>query len=135
MKKYLITVQYIGTNYCGFQRQDNGLAIQQVLEESLQKALSEKVEIFASGRTDAGVHALAQTAHFQTNTTIPADKIPFAVNRFLPDDIKITACKQVKQNFHARFDVKKKTYQYNCYVNSVPLPIFEQTCYNLLKIL
>ena len=132
MKKYLITVQYLGTNYCGFQKQDNGLAIQEVIENALEKALAEKVEIFASGRTDAGVHAIAQTAHFETNATIPAEKIPFAVNKFLPEDVKIIACKQVKSNFHARFDVKKKTYQYNCYVSNVTLPILEQTSYQLM---
>lgn len=133
MKKYLITVQYLGTKYCGFQKQDNGLAIQEVIETALKKVLNQNIEIFASGRTDAGVHALAQTAHFEAETTIPANKIPFAVNKYLPEDIKIIACKEVSKNFHARFDVKKKTYQYNCYVSNIALPIFEQTNYQLVK--
>ena len=134
MKRYLITVQYYGKNYCGFQKQNNGNSIQQQLEDALKLALSQPIEIFASGRTDAGVSALCQTAHFDAETSIPADKIPFAVNPFLPDDIKIVKCKQVKLDFHARFDVKKKTYQYNLYVSPVELPIKSLTACWIKKI-
>lgn len=133
MKKYLIYFQYYGKNYCGFQKQDNGLSIQQVVENALENALNKKVEIFASGRTDAGVSAICQTAHFDTDTTIPASKIPFAVNKYLPEDIKIIKCNQVKQDFHARFDVKQKTYKYNMYVSPVELPLKSLTAYWLKK--
>lgn len=133
MKKYLMTIQYLGKNYCGFQRQENGLAIQQVIEDAIFAGLKERVEIFASGRTDAGVNAIAQTAHFVTNTNCPAEKIPFAVNQYLPEDIKIISCKEVPMDFHARFDVKKKCYEYHCYVSPVELPLFNQTSHQLKK--
>jgi tRNA pseudouridine38-40 synthase len=133
MMKYLISIQYLGKNYSGFQIQQNGITIQQKLEEALMTALNQKIEVFASGRTDAGVNAICQTAHFEAETTVPANKIPFAVNKFLPADIKILSCKRVKNNFHARFDVKKKTYVYNTYVSPITLPICELTAYQLKK--
>ena len=122
MSRYLCVVQYIGKNYNGFQKQNNGVTIQQKIEEALNEAFGIDAEIFASGRTDAGVNALAQTFHFDANLTIPAPKIPLAVNQFLPEDISILSSKQVDDNFNARFDVKKKTYQYNLYVSNVRLP-------------
>ena len=125
MKRYLATVQYIGKNYSGYQRQDNGVSIQQVIEECLENVFKQKVEVFASGRTDAGVNAYAQTIHFDADITIPAKKIPLAVNILLPDDIKFLSCKEVDSNFHSRFDVKKKTYEYNIYVSNVMLPTKE----------
>ena len=133
MKRFLCTVQYVGKNYCGYQRQDNGVSIQQKIEEALEIALKQKVEIFASGRTDAGVNAFAQTFHFDANTTIPAEKIPFAVNMYLPEDIKILSAKQVDDNFNSLFDVKKKTYQYNIYVSPFELPIKNMLSYHILK--
>ena len=125
MKRYLCKVQYIGKNYCGFQVQDNGISIQQKIEEALEKAFKQKIEVFASGRTDAGVNAIAQCLHFDAETTIPANKIPLAVNQFLPDDISFLEAKEVAQDFNARFDVKKKIYQYDMYVSSVQLPLKE----------
>ena len=125
MKRSLCKVQYIGKNYCGFQVQDNGISIQQKIEEALEKAFKQKIEVFASGRTDAGVNAIAQCLHFDAETTIPANKIPLAVNQFLPDDISFLEAKEVSQNFNARFDVKKKIYQYDMYVSPVQLPLKE----------
>lgn len=125
MKRYLCKVQYIGKNYCGFQIQENGISIQQKIEEALKKAFSQNIEVFASGRTDAGVNAYAQTLHFDAELSIPANKIPLAVNQFLPDDISFLESKEVSSDFNARFDVKKKTYQYNLYVSPVKLPIKE----------
>lgn len=129
MKRYLATIQYLGKNYSGFQKQQNGLAIQQVIEEALFKLFGKSTEIFASGRTDAGVNAYAQTIHFDAETTIPANKIPLAVNILLPEDIKFLDCKVVDDNFNARFDVKKKTYEYHIYVSNVELPTKNQTSY------
>lgn len=129
MKRYLATIQYLGKNYSGFQRQENGIAIQQVIEDALQKLFGEKTEIFASGRTDAGVNAYAQTIHFDAKTTIPAERIPLAVNILLPQDVKFLDCKIVPDNFNARFDVKKKTYEYHMYVSNVELPTKNQTSY------
>ena len=125
MKRYLCVVQYLGKNYSGFQRQENGIGIQQKIEEALKTAFNQKIEVFASGRTDAGVNAYAQTLHFDAELTIPAKKIPLAVNQFLPSDISFLEAKEVDKDFNARFDVKKKTYQYNLYVSNVNLPVKE----------
>ncbi len=133
MKKYLCVVQYVGKNYCGFQKQNNGNSIQQEIEKAIETATKQKSEIFASGRTDAGVNAIAQTFHFESNTTIPADKLPFAINQFLPNDIKILSAKQVEQDFHARFSVKNKTYQYRAYVSQVELPLKNEQSFWLKK--
>ncbi len=133
MKRYLCVVQYIGKNYCGFQRQDNGISIQQKIEEALEVGLKQKIEIFASGRTDAGVNALAQTIHFDADISIPEKNIPFAINQFLPNDIKFLSAKVVNDNFNARFDVKKKTYVYHIYVSPVELPVKNELSYWLKK--
>ena len=134
MKKYLITIQYVGKNYFGFQKQENEpRTIQGVLEREFSKLFNENIEIFASGRTDAGVSAYAQTAHFESNTTIPAEKIPFAINERLPKDIKVTSCKEVDSNFHARFDVKKKTYVYNINFSQHLLPMLDENAYWIKK--
>lgn len=133
MKKFLITIQYLGKNYAGFQVQENEKTIQGEIEKVLQKCLNEKIEIFASGRTDAGVNAFAQTAHFESGTTIPAEKIPFVLNQELPNDIKVLDCKEVDSDFHARFDVKKKTYIYKTYFSKHLMPILNQGSYWLKK--
>lgn len=126
MKRYFITIQYLGKNYFGFQVQPHEKnTIQGIIQDAMQKLFGVKTEIFASGRTDAGVSALSQTAHFDAETNIPPEKIPFALNELLPNDIKITSCKQVDDNFHARFDVKKKTYVYKTYFSPHMLPFFE----------
>lgn len=134
MKKFLITIQYLGKNYFGFQKQENEpRTIQGVIEQALNALTGENIEIFASGRTDAGVSAYAQTAHFESNTTIPANKLPFALNEKLPNDIKITDCKEVPNDFHARFNVKKKTYVYNIYFGPHMLPFYDDRSYWIKK--
>lgn len=134
MKKFLMTIQYLGKNYFGFQKQETEpRTIQGVIEKALNSLTGENIEIFASGRTDAGVSAYAQTAHFESNTTIPANKIPFALNEKLPSDIKITDCKEVPSDFHARFDVKKKTYVYSLYFGPHMLPFYDERSYWLKK--
>lgn len=134
MKKFLITIQYLGKNYFGFQKQDNEpRTIQGIIEKALKDLTGEIIEIFASGRTDAGVSAYAQTAHFESETTIPANKIPFALNAMLPDDIKIIECKEVPNDFHARFNVKKKTYVYNIYFGPHLLPFYDEHAYWIKK--
>lgn len=134
MKKYLITIQYVGKNYFGFQKQESEpKTIQGVLEREFSKLFGENIEIFASGRTDAGVSAYAQTAHFESETNIPAEKIPFAINERLPKDIKVTSCREVDSNFHARFDVKKKTYVYNIYFSPHLLPMLDENSYWIKK--
>ena len=112
VKRILLTVEYDGTNYAGWQRQLNGLAVQQVLEEALSASCGHPVTVTGASRTDAGVHALGQTLHFETSCTIPADKFPFVLNNILPPDIRVHAGREVPQAFHARFLSAGKTYTY-----------------------
>lgn len=125
--RVLLTIQYYGANYHGWQKQPNKNTIQQTLEDAIFLALGERCETFASGRTDAGVSAWGQCAHFDTNTSIKPDKIAFVINRFLPDDISIISSKQVSDTFNARFDVVKKCYEYSFYKSDVKLPLIDKT--------
>ena len=117
MKRILLTVEYDGTNYAGWQRQLNGLAVQQVLEEALQKATKERIVVTGASRTDAGVHALGQAVHFDTESRIPPEKYPFVLNTMLPRDVRVHAGREVPEGFHARFMTCGKRYTYRI-VNS-----------------
>ena len=112
MKRILLTVEYDGTAYAGWQRQQNALGIQQVLEEALSRACGHPVSVTGSSRTDAGVHALAQMVHFDTDCTIPPEKYDFVLNTMLPPDIRVQASREVPAAFHARFLSCGKTYTY-----------------------
>ena len=112
MKRILLTVEYDGTAYAGWQRQSNGLAVQQVLEEALSSACSHAVTVTGASRTDAGVHALDQKVHFDTDCSIPPEKYPFVLNTMLPPDIRVQAGREVPADFHARFLTSGKTYTY-----------------------
>ena len=112
MKRILLTVEYDGTAYAGWQRQINGLAVQQVLEEALSSACGHPVTVTGASRTDAGVHALDQKVHFDTSSTIPPDKYPFVLNTMLPPDIRVLEGREVPTDFHARFLTVGKTYTY-----------------------
>ena len=114
-KRVLLTIEYDGSAYCGWQRQLNGPSVQQKVEEALFKVTGERVGITGASRTDAGVHALGQRAHFDMESAIPADKLPFALNAKLPRDIRVTAGREVDGRFHARFDAAGKEYGYLIY--------------------
>ena len=115
MKRILLTIEYDGTNYCGWQKQPQQKTIQGEIEDAIFRAIGESVEIFGSGRTDAGVHALNQTAHFDLNAPVPVEKIADILNRVLPADISIKNAQEVESDFHARFSIKKKCYLYKIY--------------------
>lgn len=117
MKRILLTVEYDGTAYAGWQRQLNGLAVQQVLEETLSRACGEKIQVTGASRTDAGVHALGQAVHFDTCCSIPSEKFPFVLNTMLPRDIRVHTGREVPAGFHARFMTGGKRYTYRM-VNS-----------------
>lgn len=123
--RYLAVISYFGANYVGWQRQLNGLSVQEVLEKALEKTFGAPTSTTASGRTDAGVHALGQVVHFDADTSIPTDKIPFAVNTHLPDDISMLSCEVAPDDFNARFWAKRKTYCYKIYVSKHRLPLLE----------
>ncbi|MER2055640.1 MAG: tRNA pseudouridine synthase A, partial [Clostridia bacterium] len=100
MKRILLSVEYDGTAYAGWQRQMNGLAVQQVLEEVLSSACAHPVTVTGSSRTDAGVHARMQMVHFDTACSIPPEKFPFVLNNLLPPDIRVQAAREVPPDFH-----------------------------------
>lgn len=112
MKRILLTVEYDGTNYSGWQRQLNGLAVQQVLEEALSRATGESIVVTGASRTDAGVHALGQAVHFDTASSIPPEKYPFVLNTMLPRDVRVLTSREVPPDFHARFMTCGKQYTY-----------------------
>ena len=120
MRRVLLTVSYDGTAYVGWQRQLNGVAVQQRLEEALRTLTGVHTPVTGASRTDAGVHALGQCAHFDTRASIPADRFPFALNTQLPPDIKVLEGRDVEPFFHARFDAIGKIYTYR--VHNAPHP-------------
>ena len=124
MRKIRIDVEYDGTGYAGWQRQENALAVQEVLEKALSKLTREDIHITGASRTDAGVHAQGQRAHFDTDSAIPPDKYPFVLNRYLPPDIRVTKGEQVENDFHARFRAAGKLYTYRIHNAPHPSAIF-----------
>jgi tRNA pseudouridine38-40 synthase len=110
--RYFIELSYNGVNYSGWQIQRNAQSIQGKLNECLSLQLGEDIETTGSGRTDAGVHALQQFAHFDLNKTIDTGKLAFQLNQFLPQDISIHKIFRVRDDAHARFDAMEREYQY-----------------------
>lgn len=118
-----ITLSYDGTAYCGWQVQPNGVTVQEVLENALFLATGEHVRITGSGRTDAGVHAIGQVAHFDTESSIPPERFYKALNAHLPLDIRVIKSERADDNFHACTSAKIKTYEYSLYVSDVENPL------------
>ncbi|MBR4435993.1 MAG: tRNA pseudouridine(38-40) synthase TruA [Clostridia bacterium] len=116
MPRIVLVIEYDGANYVGWQVQPNGVAVQQVIGGALFELTGERIDLHASGRTDSGVHARAQVAHFDTESRIPPDKFAFALNTRLPADIRIKGSFSLQgegeNEFHSRFSVKKKHYRY-----------------------
>ena len=98
-----LVVAYEGTNYCGWQIQPNGITIEQVLNETLSELLGEDIVVMGASRTDAGVHSLGNVAVFETKTRMPAEKISYALNQRLPEDIVVQNSCEVPEDFHPRF--------------------------------
>ena len=120
--RYRAIISYDGTDYVGWQRQLNGVSVQEKMEVALSKIFGTPTTCTASGRTDSGVHAEGQVVHFDATTSIPVDKIPYAVNTELPDDISMLYCEVTADDFNARFSAKRKTYKYSLYSAPHRLP-------------
>ena len=112
MKNIALTLMYDGSNYFGYQRQQGFITIQQVMEEALSKITKENIVVSGCGRTDSKVHALNYVLSFKTNSSMPVDKFPVALNSILPHDISVIDAKQEQDDFEGRFSVKRKTYIY-----------------------
>ncbi len=123
MKRIKLIVAYDGTNYCGWQIQDNGITIEEVLNRELSKLLSEEITVIGASRTDSGVHALGNVAVFDTETRIPPEKISLALNQRLPEDIRIQDSCEVPLDFHPRYRDTIKTYEYKIWNSRFSNPI------------
>lgn len=111
-KNIKLTIEYDGTRYHGWQKQNGIITVQESIEKALEKILKHPTSLSGASRTDAGVHAIGQSANFYTDCSIPANKIPFALNTVLPEDIVIKEAHEVSTEFHARFSSKGKKYRY-----------------------
>lgn len=112
MRNIKLTIEYDGTDYCGWQIQPNGITVQQCINDALSHLEGKPVNATGAGRTDSGVHALCQTASFITQSSIPAEKYRDALNSSLPESIRIKSSEEVSSEFNARFSAKRKTYKY-----------------------
>ena len=124
-----LVVAYEGTNYCGWQIQPNGITIEQVLMKNLSSLLGEEITVTGASRTDAGVHSLGNVAVFETHTKMPAEKISFALNQRLPEDIVVQESCQVPEDFHPRFSKSRKTYEYRILNCRFRQPLERRTSY------
>ncbi len=129
MRNFKVKMAYNGANYHGFQRQDNALAVQQVVEEALEKLTGQKITINGCSRTDTGVHAREFYFSFMLDSTINCRGIVFGLNPKLPDDISILACEEAELDFHARFDCKGKEYEYIVHNSEIKNPFYKDTAY------
>lgn len=121
-KRVFLKIAYDGTNYCGWQIQINGITVEEIINRELTNLLGEKIAVIGASRTDSGVHALANAAVFDTETKIPAQKISFALNQRLPEDIRIRESYEVAADFHPRYCNSTKTYEYKIYNYKFPMP-------------
>ncbi len=127
MNNYKLIIQYDGADYSGWQIQNNSVTIQQKIVDSIKTILGIDVNLIGSGRTDAGVHALGQAANFKCENEIDMYKFKFSLNSILPKDISILQIEKVSENFHARFDAKKREYLYQ--IIDFKSPFFERYAY------
>lgn len=130
MRNIKLIIEYDGTNYCGWQTQENGPSIQESIEKAIEKATGEAAGLNGSGRTDAGVHARGQVANFLTSSTIPGDKFSYALNNLLPRDIVIKGSEEVLPDFHARFSAAGKKYSYHIINSKFPSALYRNYAYH-----
>lgn len=131
MRNIKLIIEYDGTNYCGWQTQENGPSIQESIEKALLKLTGEEIRINGSGRTDAGVHARGQVANFLTSSTIPGNKFSYALNNLLPRDIVIKDSSEADTDFHARFSAKGKKYSYHMINSRFPSALYRNYAYHI----
>lgn len=117
-----LVVAYDGTDYCGWQVQPNGITVEEVLNRELSRLFKEEITVTGASRTDSGVHSLGNVAVFDTNTRMPAEKISYALNQRLPEDIVVQDSCEVPADFHPRFSASRKTYEYKILNRKFPMP-------------
>jgi tRNA pseudouridine38-40 synthase len=133
MPNFKITIEYDGSDCHGWQRQAVDRTIQGDIENALKNMTGDPITLTGSGRTDAGVHALNQTANFRCETSLTAEAFLKGLNSLLPEDIVVTSCKVVPEKFHARYDVKSKVYHYRILNRMLPAAVSRQYAWHIRK--
>ena len=133
MKRILLRVAYDGTNYCGWQLQPNGLAVEEVINRELSALLHENIAVIGASRTDSGVHAQGNVCIFDTHSRIPGEKFSYALNAQLPQDIVIQESREVAADFHPRHCDCTKTYEYRIYNATFPNPLVRRYTHFLYR--
>lgn len=132
MPNLKLTIQYDGTGFCGYEVQPNKRTVRGELIKALKTLFKEDIKLISSSRTDSGVHALCNTVNFKINkTSIPISKIPKALNSLLPKDIRINKAEKVKKDFNARYNAKKKTYEYLIYNGEILPPVLKNLVWHV----
>ena len=134
MFRYQILIEYVGSNFRGWQVQTRGKTVQGLIQEKISKLLKEKITIYGAGRLDSGVHAIEQSAHFECNAKIKKDKFLKSINYFLnKENVSILLIKRKNKNFHARFSAKVRIYNY-IIINRLSVPVLEKNrCWHIMK--
>ncbi|WP_262429611.1 tRNA pseudouridine(38-40) synthase TruA [Paratissierella segnis] len=133
MRNIMLIIEYEGTNYSGWQYQENAISVQRIIEEAIQSIEGERIKLIGSGRTDARVHALYQVANFFTNSDIPGYSFKYVLNTKLPGDITIIDSKEVDEDFHSRFSATHKKYKYLVYNGKMPKALYRNFSYHIRK--
>ncbi|WP_368272450.1 tRNA pseudouridine(38-40) synthase TruA, partial [Eubacterium callanderi] len=126
MKNIQMIIAYKGTHYAGWQRQPNAPTVEEVLTGAIKAVTGETVTLYGSGRTDAGVHALGQSANFHTESRVPPERFAAALNTRLPGDIRVLSSCEATEGFHSRYSAKGKVYTYQFYLNPVSSPFYAE---------
>lgn len=122
MRTLQMTLSYDGTHYCGWQLQPNGVSVQEIVERALSQFVHQPVRVIASGRTDAGVHAIGQVVSFETSSSTPCHGFVHGLPRYLPDDVVVHRVEEASPGFNARFDAVRKSYRYVIHNHPTRLP-------------
>lgn len=130
-KTYKLLIAYDGTDYAGWQVQPNGIGVQQLIQAAMKTILREEVLVTGSGRTDAGVHAEGQVAHFHWDQPIDLYRLLGSLNALLPADIRIKEVVEVPQDFHARYSAAGKEYHYHLWLDPVVSPFQRRYCHHV----
>ncbi len=131
MQNYLITVAFCGSEYHGFQVQENALSVCTVLQDAMEKVFGARPQVKGCSRTDSGVHALHYCVSFFADTALTNYKMPLAINAHLPRDIRVLSARQVPQDFHARYSAVAKQYVYRVHNSAVSSPFFDGICWRV----
>ncbi len=133
--RILLKLSYLGTNYHGWQVQPNGITVQETIQNALEQLYGARLGVTGCSRTDAGVHANEFFCHYDVDKYIPENGVVAALNIALPNDIAVTECQYVSDDFHARYSSKGKEYVYYIYTSKTPNPFLYGRCWYLNKIL